>query len=430
MKKLLLVALSFAALANVGCKKHTQPLVVDDELQIVISSSIKGTSVVAAGRAEASKENFVAGDTVGVFVVPYQNATTAGTLIGSGDYADNIAFIAQTDPSTFKPSVNDKISFPNSTTKVDVYAFGMYHTKHNDLGANPKTTKVVLDKDQTSALLILKNDLMTAQKLGVAPTDGNVPLEFHHRLAKVNINFTTPATYKSDVVKGVKSVYIVNTKLESQVNLTDTAVKPLLLVSDTVSINAFQASKTASAYQYEAIVMPQTVATGSIVARVVLLVGDSNKEVSFNCISTSPIEYKTGSKSKLSLTFEGESVLSISGVTIVPWGDAADNSAIAKLAIKQLFKVTGNTTKINSVTSVKLTVDNTLYAAPTVLRTDTVSCSYLPLDGHGSTEITKVEFLNAGGTRVALFEQASPGWPILGRPTDENYDTITATFNF
>lgn len=422
MKKIVIIALGLLTVAQFSCQRHgNEPA----DGGLVVSSSIKGTEPT---RAEASKDAFAAGDAIGIFVVPYKNSITPGVLRGDGNYADNVPFVAQADKTTFKPSAADRITFPNATSHIDIYAFGLHNVRYNNLGADPKNSDWTMDVDQSEAAFVLRNDLMTAQNLNVAPTVSTVPLEFHHRFSKIDIHFTIPATYKGEAVKDVKAVYVVNTKIKATVNMTDTAVMPLLVASqDTASIKSYKALGAALTYQYEAIVLPQTVAAGAVVARIVLVVGNANKEVSFDCITPGDLIYKTGSKSKLTLVFEGESEVKITGVTIMPWGKTTDNTAVAKLPARQLFKVSGDAVKMASITSVKMTIDNILYVGSVKLVTDTLTCTYLQEDGHHSFVLNSVEFLNSKGLQVKMF---TGPWNILGRPTDDNYKEVTTTFTF
>lgn len=442
MKKIVIITLVVAAMCTVGCKKvQPEPPKVEG-LAMTFTGNIEASALSEEStRALASKDAFKAGDSIGVFVVPWKNATTAGTLLGQGNYADNVPFIAGADPTKFAPSAADKITFPNATTKVNVYAFAMYHKRYNDLGTTPTATAWKVETNQSTAKAVIKNDLITANNTGVsgagiAPTMSAVPLHFVHRLSKVEVLFTAPKTYKGEDVNLVKAVYVVNSKIEATVNLTDTTSVPTLLTAkDTASISAFKAEATASTnpvgstdYKYEAIVLPQTIAANSVVARVVLEVGVAKKLVTFDCISAVVLTYTVKQKVQLKLTFEGENVLSLGGVTIAPWGKTTDAAAVAKRPSQVLIKAAGNKTTAATATSARLTVDNVAYDASVTMKDDTMRCSYLSRSEHFGTVLNSIQFKNALGSNVGT--NYSGNWMIPGRPNDYEYKDVTTTLNF
>lgn len=442
MKKIVVITLVIAAMCTVGCKKVQPEPPQLEGLAMTFTGNIEASALSEEStRAMASKDGFVKGDSIGVFVVPWKNATTAGTLLGQGNYADNVPFIAGVDPTKFAPSAKDKITFPNATTKVNVYAFAMYHKRYNDLGTTPTSAAWKVEADQSTAKAVIKNDLITANNTGVngagiAPTVSAVPLHFVHRLSKVEVLFTAPTTYKGEAVNLVKAVYVVNSKIDATVNLTDTTSVPVLVAGkDTASISAFKAEAKASTspvgatdYQYEAIVLPQAIAANSIVARVVLEVGAAKKLVTFDCISAVALTYTVKEKVQLKLTFEGENVLTISGVTIAAWGKTTDAAAVAKRPSQVLIIAVGNKTTAATATSARLTVDNIAYEASVTMKGDTMRCSYLSRSEHFGNFLTSVQFKNASGSNVG--NSFSGNWTIPGRPNDYEYKDVTTTLTF
>lgn len=433
MKKGLILMFSALIATGISCKKtNTQNELPTIRLTGEITQ--QDAAKMSASRAVASKAGFAAGDKVGICIVPYLSMApeTVGTLHATDNYAHNFPFIT-TDGTGFAPD-GTTITFPNATTKVDIYGFGMYDDDlYKNLGANPKAKAWTIEADQSTAAAVRKSDVMTARTQGVSPSDASVTLQFHHRLAKTEITFTAPSTFRGNAVTGVE-LYVDNTKLSTVLDMTDPAVDAGAASGNIIPIKAYKADVTGQTHIFEAIIVPQTVATGEIIARVVLTVANLGTQT-LECRTSADITYAKAVNTKMAITFENEYLVSLGAVTIAPWTEQTVASVDARRPNRMIFGFTGSTANADKVKFVKLTIENgtdaTDYTVAVEKKTATLECQYLPSKTHTGGEVTAVQFLEADGT-TPVTATLTPALPqiIPGDPTRNDYalQITSATF--
>lgn len=451
MKKFAFTLLSLVAIASVGCNKVTteMPLPDTNSDAIVFTGDIaKATSddadvQSAPTRVETtkSKTEFVAGDKIGVFVVPFKNSTTRGDLIANGNYADNVPFVRDA-AGQFAPTAADRITFPNAKTHVSIYAFAMYDEMYNTLGADPKSQDWIVAADQTGAagVDIIKNDLMTAQQLDVAPT--SVPnLEFRHRLAMVRANIKTLDTYRGGKVTSA-SLVINNVITEAKVNMTDNTVPPVTHGSTSTPIKAYQFSSTVIPTGgldcvYEAVVVPQTVAAGKVGVTITLVTTSPNGSFDFKCEFPAAVLYSSGNVTTITLTFDKEYNLTLNNVSIAPWGDGGSTDVVARQPAIMNFKV--DTDPFNKAASIRyavLGIDNDQYVADVVYDSGskTLRGTYMQPKNKVGDKLKSLTLQDASkaivGYQNALPAITSAGVNIPGNPTLQGYAEIISTLTF
>lgn len=441
MKKSVILALSLLAVAVAGCKKDENK---QESLSFVLTGDIADVEQVqqSSSKTVASKSSFAADDQIGVFVVPYKNTTTAGVFYGSGNYADNVPFTT-TDGSKFTSSA--AISFPNETTPVDIYAFGMYHTQYNTLGddvsSSPQALPWTVDAVQNSAATIVKNDVMSAAAKNITPQSNAIPLVFRHRLAKVEISFTLPTTFRGYAVSGA-TLNVQGTKPSTIINMTDPTIAPSVASGVVTPIAAYRALPITEAanvlgYTFEAIVVPQTVSAGSVIASVVLDVQTIGKQT-LDCQSGLDIVYTAGNNTQLTLSFSSEETLSLGTVSITPWNPINGGSVAARRPAKMIFSTSGTSIDIDLIKYAELTIDGKKYTASVVRNTTTknLECTYLQEPALFGEKLSKALFLKADGTTpinpIAFNPAFGTSTPINipGDPLSYKYDKIVSQAQF
>ena len=158
--------LLLAALAT-GCssdsnEEQPQP----DRLPITLSCGITAAS-------RATDTSFETGDRIGLYVVNYEG-TAPGTLLPSGNHADNIAFTynGQWTPAT-------PIYWQDETTPADFYAYYPYDSTPHDPADWPFETKA----DQSTETAYKASDLLWGKANNVKPTANAVNITMRHLLS-------------------------------------------------------------------------------------------------------------------------------------------------------------------------------------------------------------------------------------------------------
>ena len=127
--------------------------------------------ITAASRA--TDTSFETGDRIGLYVVNYEG-TTPGTLLPSGNHADNIAFTynGQWTPAT-------PIYWQDETTPADFYAYYPYDSTPHNPADWPFETKA----DQSTETAYKASDLLWGKANNVKPTANAVNITMRHLLS-------------------------------------------------------------------------------------------------------------------------------------------------------------------------------------------------------------------------------------------------------
>ena len=123
--------------------------------------------------SKATDTAFEAGDRIGLYVVNYEG-TAPGTLLPSGNHADNIAFTydGQWTPAT-------PIYWQDETTPADFYAYYPYDSTPHDPADWPFETKA----DQSTEAAYKASDLLWGKANNVKPTANAVNITMRHLLS-------------------------------------------------------------------------------------------------------------------------------------------------------------------------------------------------------------------------------------------------------
>ena len=148
---------------------------------------------------KASDSAFESGDAFGVYAVEYNGAAPAPLQI-SGNWANNAKSAFDGTKWTVTPPIWWK-----DEAKFDVFAYYPYHE-------NPKSVdnylfEVQTDQRQQAYTL---SDLMWASAKGVVQSGGAIPLNFKHKLSRLDINLIKGEDFEGDL-PATAEVRVMNT---------------------------------------------------------------------------------------------------------------------------------------------------------------------------------------------------------------------------
>ena len=223
----------------------------------------------------------------------------------------------------------------NSTTAVDILAYAPYQETTEDATGKVKIFGKTdyafsVQADQSDAE-DYSSDLIVFKQTGFTPgselnTSKAVDVAFTHLLSQLNLTIELRDQFNQDEKKPVTEATVTDVKVNGTIisSKVDFSASPISVqVDDTQEATAITpettefkaAGKTTdhAAFNYSAIVIPQTVTAG-------------NFSISFKVdgtdyiwTSTSDVNFVSGKKHQLSLLV-GKDVVQVKGITATPWG--------------------------------------------------------------------------------------------------------------
>lgn len=222
----------------------------------------------------------------------------------------------------------------NSTTAVDILAYAPYQETTEDASGKVKvfgkTDYAFSVKEDQSNAENYSSDLIVYKQTGFKPesdlnTDQAVNVTFTHLLSQLNLTIELRDQFNQDEKKPVTSATVTDVKvdgtyLRSKVNFAADPISVLrdgrasaAITPETVAFKKADKTTDHAAFNYSAIVIPQTVTAG-------------NFSISFKVdgtdyiwTSTSDVNFVSGNKHQLSLLV-GKDVVQVKGITATSWG--------------------------------------------------------------------------------------------------------------
>lgn len=146
---------------------------------------------------------------------------------------------------------------------VNIYAYAPYSSSYTLSGANAFS----IQTDQSSDANYLASDLLygvpTANNPVSETSDGTVPMTFAHKLTKLNINITNNNTEVD--LKGA-TVKVMNTLPTTSLTLTDGSIAAAS--GSATDITAATFATDATSFNSSAIIVPQTIASGTTLVKI------------------------------------------------------------------------------------------------------------------------------------------------------------------
>lgn len=215
---------TFALLA--GCAKEPVAEMLPDDSGLIplnIDGSIDQvhTKVNAAG--------FVDKDALGLYAVNYsENNTVAGTLMDSGNQADNVKYVF--DESAWKWTPVKKVYYKDVNTNVDLYLYYPYQSSVSDVNS----ANFEVQKDQSSAATLTSlsgyeaSDFLWGKTVNVSPSESKVKVKLSHKMAAVSVSLKDNGGFADGEFASLgKSVILVNTTRKAKIDYSTGEVSPL-----------------------------------------------------------------------------------------------------------------------------------------------------------------------------------------------------------
>ena len=206
----------------------------------------------------ANDNGFADGDQIGVFVVNYDNETTAPLLQLSGNHADNVRFTY--DDNEYKWTGSYQLYWKDNKTPIDVYGYYPFISQISSITEQPfsveRNQRDTKNGEKMSGYE--KSDFLWAKAENIAPTEETIILKHRHIMAGVEVTLVEGNGFaEGEWTDAEKNVLVQNIVMTGTVNLRDGSVTPSGGADNTSIIP--QESKG----KYRAVVLPQTVAAGT-----------------------------------------------------------------------------------------------------------------------------------------------------------------------
>lgn len=206
----------------------------------------------------ANDNGFADGDQIGVFVVNYDNETTAPLLQLSGNHADNVRFTY--DDNEYKWTGSYQLYWKDNKTPIDVYGYYPFISQISSITEQPfsveRNQRDTKNGEKMSGYE--KSDFLWAKAEGIAPTEATIILKHRHIMAGVEVTLVEGNGFaEGEWTDAEKNILVQNIVMTGTVNLRDGSVTPSGSADNTSIIP--QESKG----KYRAVVLPQTVAAGT-----------------------------------------------------------------------------------------------------------------------------------------------------------------------
>ena len=204
----------------------------------------------------AGESGFANGDAIGLFAVNYsENNTVAGTLVASGNQADNAKYTY--DAAAFKWTTGRPVYYKDIDTHADLYVYYPYQSNIGDVDAFGFEVK----KDQTTAAVngILggyeASDFLWCKVSDVTPSENKVRVRLEHRMAGAKVILQEGTGFSEDEFdSAAKSVILLNTTRKATIDFSTGTVTPVGAAQSDGIVMAPQSNGT-----YRAVLVPQSV---------------------------------------------------------------------------------------------------------------------------------------------------------------------------
>lgn len=199
MKRNISLYITIMMLAACGCSKTGS--VSETDRMMKFSPSLPGAT-------KASDSAFENGDEIGIFVVTYDNGASSPLQL-SGNWANN----AKASFSGTSWTVSPTIWWKSEDSKYDVFAYCPY---------DPDMKSVddyifEVSADQTGEGFT-RSDLLWARTSGIERSSDAVPLNFRHKLSRLDVNLVRGEDYEGDLPETAE-VRLMNTVTSATMNL-------------------------------------------------------------------------------------------------------------------------------------------------------------------------------------------------------------------
>lgn len=278
MKKILGITLLVGILASCSdSDEHFEPGTNNNEIRL--------TSKVSFARS-AYDTQLNSGNKVGFYVTEWLDGATKGDPAVKNLYSN----VELTADGKGYFDYGTSMYYPSSGNKVDFYA---YHPYQSSAPADVTAIPFSINDDQTKLANYLASDLLWANNDGVNRNNTIVPIEFKHKLSK--LEFTIKKGNGTDL-QNLNKVEVLQVLPNTTLNLTDGSITEA--GGTPVNVNALGIKGTIEETLTggEAIIIPQTIGSDEKLLQVSL--GD----VSFSFKPGKETKFESGKKYKYIIT--------------------------------------------------------------------------------------------------------------------------------
>ena len=215
----------------------------------------------------------------------------------------------------------------NSTTAVDILAYAPYQESTEDANGKVKVFGKTdyafsVQADQSNAE-DYSSDLIVYKKTGFKPESD---VTFTHLLSQLNLTIELRDQFNQDEKNPVTAGFVTDVKvngtiISSKVDFAAASIgvqvdgtqEATAITPETTEFKAAGKTTDHAAFNYSAIVIPQTVTTGNF------SISFKVNGTDYIWTSTSDVNFVSGNKHQLSLLV-GKDVVQVKGITATPWG--------------------------------------------------------------------------------------------------------------
>lgn len=291
-----------------ACTDNLMSDAVHSDKTFILQATIQQENVT-----RANDNGFADGDRIGVFVVNYENESSAPTLQLTGNHADNVRFTY--DDKNYKWTGSYQLYWKDSTTPVDVYGYYPFITQLSSITEQPfsieRNQRDTPEGETMSGYE--KSDFLWAKAENIVPTDAAIILKHNHIMAGIEVSLVEGYGFdENEWAEAERSVLVQNVVMSGTVNLSDGSVDCTGSTSDTGIIPQEYQGK------FRAVVLPQTVNAGSALFAITI----AGKAVEFK--RQEAMEYYRGKLHKFTIEVNksletGDYELNLLSDAIVNW---------------------------------------------------------------------------------------------------------------
>lgn len=201
------------------------------------------------------KSNWDVGDEIGITVVKH-SADGEGTLLSSGNYADNIR-LTYNEEGIWKLDDRVELLYPNDGSLLDFHAY--YPYKEDLKLVNTLSFDICTDQNSEDG----QTDILFAKMKNIAKSKDNVNLKFSHVLSLIQVKIPSPG--KGFGPGPETDVLLSNQYTDAKLHLHSGKIMNSSLNKSTIRMKRIEQKGSAdyySSYIYQAIICPQTLKEG------------------------------------------------------------------------------------------------------------------------------------------------------------------------
>lgn len=250
-----LLSMAICCAVAIGCQNQ----LFDENLESgMIPLNIDGS--IRQVQTKVSSSGFADKDAIGLFAVNYtDNNTTAGTLLLSGNQADNAKYIYDEENLRWKST--RAVYYKDAKTNADLYLYYPFQSNISDINAFEFEIKADQNVTMNGARMngYELSDFLWGKAENISPTESKVPVVMSHIMSSASVKLVEGTGFSdgewSSLFKGVS---VINTTLKSTIDFATGVVTAVGTPQQKGIVTLDQEDGS-----FRAIVVPQVVSGGT-----------------------------------------------------------------------------------------------------------------------------------------------------------------------